>query len=248
MKYGTTKLGTSRFSGESTEEDGDETVEDEFTPLEQELIESIEADDAPSSVYDRFDAHLKPPFKSTEDSQWDKFLDVLAQEFEDWIDTRNEMHVARYIDTADGVELDRIGEFVGAERRSGERDAHYRARLKVEFHVRVGSGTIDDVIKTSALLLDTARSNITVSEDFDTEAARFNVEVPAHVIDNSGVTVDEYGQLLENVRAAGVRVRAQTKGTFTYRSESDFRNRINDTDKGYSGLGTNVGGSYSGLI
>lgn len=246
MKYGTTQFGVARFSeGELSE---DESEDGELTEIEQELIESIEADGAPDDVLARFENHLKPAFKDDSGTQWNKFLKTLAFEFEDWIEARNDVHLARFIDTADGVELDRIGEFVDVQRRGGETDDHYRARLKVEFHRRVGSGTIDDVIKTSALLLDTSRSNITVTEDFDTEVARFDVEVPTHVIGSSGVSVDEYGQLLENVRAAGVRVVAKSKGSFTYRSESDFKNGVNDPSKGYSGLNTDTGGSYSGLL
>lgn len=261
MRYGHDQLGD-QFSTDSTDGGsggGDESDSGGFREsaserqLERDLIETIDPQ-GPDYSRQRLEAHMKPVYNPGENgSQWDKLLNAIAGEFEDWVDSRNNVMEAGFVDTAQGPPLEKIGEIVQTPRRSGESVEHYRARLKVAFHRHIASGTVGDVKKTSALMLDTDASNLTVIEDFDAEPARFQLNVPSYVLDEAGVSVSEYRDLIDDVKAAGVRVLATEVGSFTYRSEQDYQNGINEQSKGYNGLDANgdprdIGGGYSGLI
>lgn len=258
MKLGNQRIGNSRFSATTTDsggsDGGEEEEEDDWVigPAEEALIDTIEPQ-GPDTPKERLKAHMKPPYPTSGGTQWEKLLTAISNEFEDFIETRNKVTLASFIDTAERETLGKIGSVVNTPRRTGETDSHYRARLKVAFHRNIASGTIQDIKTTSALLLDTDETKISISEDFDQEPARFDITVPSAILENAAVSVDEFRSLLTDVKAGGVRVVAKQKGSFTYRSESDFHDGINDSGKGYNGLDDtgepmDMGGGYSGLI
>lgn len=60
----------------------------------------------------------------------------------------------RWLDTAEGEQLDGIGRIVGV-RRNGT-DDHYRLRLRAQIQILLSSGTIPEILRIFRLLIDSA--------------------------------------------------------------------------------------------
>lgn len=194
----------------------------------------------------RFEAHIKSAFNTGEGTQWDRLLNTFAQEFEDVHTARDEVVTSQYVDTATGKQLDKLGTLVQLPRRRDESDAHYRGRLKVQLRSQIGGGTIEDIKQVTSILLDVPPGLVEISEDFDIEAARFDIDIPAGALDDSPIEVDDFVGWLDKVRAGGVRVFGTIDGSFEHRSIEHYENDPTDEDFGEErGYGYGV---YSGLL
>lgn len=213
------------------------SVEDEeaidFAETFEELQESA-APAGPPTPADRMYSHIKPAFQARDNEKWQALVESFAEEFEQLADARQEVVISRYVETAFGQQLDRIGKFVQTPRKTDENDASYRARLIVEFKKITAGGTIDDFLEVSEVLLETDASNITIDEPFDTEPARVDISIPDKLIEEADFTIGEYADYLREIKAAGVRLRGVMLGGFTHRSEEDYMNGVNDISKSYN--------------
>lgn len=220
-----------------------------LTPEErEELLDSVRTP-GPNEARERLEGHIKPPFDTSEGSQFDRLLDTFASEFEVAESELEEVHLASFIETAHGRQLDKFGEFLQTPRQTGETDDHYRGRLVTQLAALTGGGTIWAIKQVCATLLKIDPSDAVIEEDFGTEPARFILTLEGHVIENSPVSAEEVRGFLETARAAGVRVEARTLGGFTHRAQGD----VSDPAKGYDSLDETgqprgEGGGYAGLI
>ncbi len=62
------------------------------------------------------------------------------------------LQTMRYLNTAEGIQLDGLGQILGLPRIPGESDADYRERLQFQIFVNNSSGTPEEVIKILAFL------------------------------------------------------------------------------------------------
>lgn len=197
---------------------------------------------------ERFDSLVKSAFPTDSGTTWDSFLNTLAAEFETELSVRQNLWLQQYIDHATDAQLDKIGAYFNLSRRSGERDAHYRSRIKLQIPKYTSGATINEILDLSSVLLGCRPQDLELIESFDIEPARFDIQVKEQVMRDADVSVEEYEALLQDVKAAGVRARATIGKQFTYRSIYDWENNINDESRGYGGLNTDVGGAYADLI
>lgn len=236
--FGASFFGAEPFGGVGPDDSEPGTEQ----PIEApDLVKSVRVR-GPPSVRERFESHIKSPFDTEPETTWDRLLNTLSEEFEEIHTARDEAMLASYVDTAVGEQLDKIGSFVQLPRKHDETDSHYRGRLKVQLRVLLGGGSIEDIKETAAILLQTQPREITITEDPDTEPARFDIEFKTEYLRNSTVTVNEFVSFLDEVRAAGVRIFGTVKGGFEYRSVDDFDAGTNDPNKGYNN------GAYAGLL
>ena len=63
----------------------------------------------------------------------------------------------RYLNTAQGVQLDGLGQILGLERTPGESDASYREALQFQIFVNQSHGTPEEVIKILKFLTDATK-------------------------------------------------------------------------------------------
>lgn len=198
---------------------------------------------------DRADRVMKNPYPTDPGTVWDKFLNTITDEPEQLYASIREVERHRDVDTATGGPLEKIGGLFTLPRRQGESDAHYRKRIKLQLPIHTTSATLDEIIDDSTMLLDCAPSEIRLYETFDIEPARFDVFIDERVVTEANVTVPEYVQLMRDVKAAGVRVVATIGKQFTYRSEYEFLNGLNDPERGYGSLDDSMlGGPYADRI
>ena len=135
------------------------------------------------------------------------------------------------------------------ERFQFEGDDHFRTRIKLQLPKNTTRTTIDEILRVSTIMLDCDRSQITLVESHDIEPARFDVVVEEQVLRQADITTAEYVELLQDVKAAGVRVVATIGEQFTYRSAYEFTNGINDPERGYGDKDDpSVGGPYADII
>mgnify|MGYP006292073315 CR=1 FL=1 len=179
----------------------------------------------------RAETLVKSPFHGT---VWDKLLDVLAAEPVAQHSAIRELVAAHNIDTAQGAVLDKHGALVDVTRRKGERDAHYRKRIKLQLPADQSGATIPDIIYLSAILLDCHQSQIELHETPGVEAARFDILLDEQVITETDVTADEYLALIQDIKPAGVRALVTIGQQFTHRSVADLQTGSNDPDKAYN--------------
>ena len=159
------------------------------------------------------------------------------------------MQAARFIETASNAQLEKFGERFDLPRQQGESDAHYRKRIRLQIPQYTTGATIPELLRLSEILLECDPENLAIIESFDLEPARIDVLVDEHVLSNRNITVDEYVDLLQTVKPAGVRLVATIGEQFTYRSSYEFENGFNNPNKGYGDKDDpTVGGPYADRI
>jgi hypothetical protein len=217
-----------------------------FGPVKQ-TPDELQATNTPR---DRFDNWVKSAFPTEDGTVWNDLLNTLAGEFNSQLSVRQNLWLQQYVDTATDAQLERVGEgLFNLPRRGGESDPHYRSRIKLQLPKYTGGATINEILSVSSHILDCDPEQLELVESPDTEPARFDLFINEQTVTRAGVSVDEFTGLLQEVKAAGVRARATIGAQFTYRSEYEFNNNINDADRGYGSADGNVEGApYADII
>lgn len=208
-KLGESKLGSTQFA----------------TPAEFEIGENV--------ARERAEEHIKHTFPTGDGTVWDQVLSTILYEFEVENEVIEQIVNGRFVDSAERYQLGMIGDFFGLERRRDEEDGHFRARIKQQIPRHTTTTTIDEILNASAELLDTSTERIHIEENFGIEPARFDVYIEDIVFSEAGIDVDDFEDLLQDLKAAGVKAMATVGKQFTYRSVGDFEDGINTEDQGY---------------
>lgn len=108
--------------------------------------------------YERANALLASQFRDTlpgqEKNNFQKLLKAIIISLQE-IDDQNQLLIAgRFLETAQGVNLDGIGEILGLARGPGQDDASYREDLKFQIFINRSNGTPEDVIEILKYLTD----------------------------------------------------------------------------------------------
>ncbi|ADJ14460.1 hypothetical protein [Halalkalicoccus jeotgali] len=180
------------------------------------------------SERERLESYLKAPFRTPrltdgtyEATEFGALVGMFSEMAQAMVSMRNEMLAERYVDLARGRQLDRIGALVLTPRRQDERDDPYRIRIKAEFLKRVSGGTIDEIRQMLAVLLDTDREQIRISEPFDLVPATMVVDFDAPLLDQAPVEREELREYVLGAAAAGVEVELTIEDPFRHRPASD---------------------------
>lgn len=108
------------------------------------------------------------------------------------------LYIGVWIDNAEGLQLDNLGDVVG-EGREGRDDDTYRLWIRARIAINRANGKIDDTLKVARLILE------------PTAVLSYTPEYPAayrvDVLDTAISAADIY-ELLNEVRPAGVRLTA----------------------------------------
>ncbi len=131
-------------------------------------------------------------------SGWAGILDSYSAQVQDVENVLFELIEERFLDDAVGVQLDGIGQIVGAP-REGLSDDDYRLRLRVQILINRSSGTIEDLLEIVALMIQDVTNTIVLTESFP---AYIQIEV------TEATTVDGFSvaALVKKAKAGGVRL------------------------------------------
>ena len=125
------------------------------------------------------------------------FLRSLANPTQDLEDTLWDLLTKRDLDTAEGKQLDVLGEIVG-ESRKGKNDDDYRIAIKAKIGQNISKATPEDVISVFILLVKANTAYF--MEYFPAEAAIF-ADVNIEALDNAAILA-----FMQKVMPAGVRL------------------------------------------
>lgn len=174
-------------------------------------------------TFEKMFRKLTGPFIKRRDSNVSKIFKLYAEHHDKVTLSKDVIIKANDIDSAAGVALDRIGQFVQLA-RDGWSDEEYRKRLKIKVAQNYSDGTINKLLEVMALVLNTSPSNIQISSDWEYgNSATIRIHsIPISVLDSSGFTELEITTILQDIVASGIAVGSVVfDGTFKYSEVGD---------------------------
>jgi hypothetical protein len=106
--------------------------------------------------YERAIALLASQFRETASdggkTLFQKLISVFVGSFQELDDVNQELLTKRWLDTAEGVQLDGIGQIVGLERTGGQTDDDYREALQFQIFINGSNSTPEEAIKVLKFL------------------------------------------------------------------------------------------------
>ena len=199
---------------------------------------------------------LTDAYSKEKDSNNYKLFMLLANELKQMSEAEKKTRDTRCINTATGEALDLIGKDLGVE-RDGLSDDIYRITLKAKEYMNFGTGSYNNSVVLLANALDCDISDIHIVEGYEVSSAMgASIEIdslPLSVLNNVGMSVEEYEKIIKYVVPAGVAVSsASVEGTFEIGPEAWDESEIEvDESAGFADdeqttggiLGAAIGGS-----
>lgn len=127
----------------------------------------------------------------------------------------------RDIDQAEGHVLDRIGSNVN-QQRGQLPDEVYRVLIKSKIKRSLSDGSINTLIDFLSFILQINTREVNINELWESgKPAALHINVPGGAINQTGLSLKQFGRLINLVVAAGVRAEVLFAGTFSF--SSDYR-------------------------
>lgn len=194
-----------------------------------------------------------------------KLLDVVGQLFDRTEADIKELDNATSVQEADSVEqLENLSQLVNLNPKDGTTLGKYRDRSIAEFQMMTSEGTAEDILGAASTILNIDIKRIDYRKLDENGAV--NLMLPSSALDSSELADEEIAEIISKQAAAGFRIQATRRGTFTYLPESAYSGPYDDAnggydetqldsdpEKGYDGLDADGnpkdnGGTYAGLI
>lgn len=157
-------------------------------------------------------------FNKDPDSHIGRLFQIINEEMEKVRNVFSVIEQYRDIDQAKGYTLDKIGKNV-EQQRGATVDDVFRMLIKVKIKRNLSDGAIDTIIEILSFLLNIDVSEIDVKELWDKgNPAAIQVDIPADVVNSTGLTLMQFGELIDKVAAGGVRTFSLFQGTFDFSS------------------------------
>lgn len=170
-----------------------------------------------------------------------KLTKIIDDTFDDLEVALESVRDSHNLNKASGVSLDHLGFFT--KRRKNEEDDKFRARIKIEAGKLFTSGTINEIKKIIAAVLQTSTTNIVIEEPAE---CVLKMILWRHQLDYVGISAEELYEFSQSIKPAGIKLILVEMGTFTCRGIGEQ----NDPSKGYNDLNNSNpnAGTYAGLL
>jgi len=143
------------------------------------------------------------------------YLSIFATELQRLDAFINELYDQRFIETATGPELERLGAEVGVTREAGESDEVFRFRVKLGAAVAASDGTADDIADILALAFDDdTLEAITVEHINGDPLTQFTI--PSHAIESIPLTKTELETEIQQAFPCGHVITIVRDDTFVF--------------------------------
>lgn len=197
---------------------------------------------------------LTDAYKKNSKSNNYRLFEVFASEFEKLYQTQVKVRQFRGVDEANGKTLDLIGSNYNVS-RGNMNDELYRPMIKAAIARTWCNGTFNSVLELLALTLNTDVKNVALTEDYETGGSSGMLTIastPKDALNAVGMTVQEYGQIVQSILPVGVGVNLVAfDGTFSYATKDyeggEYKPELN-ANEGFADEGQTVGGTLSGVI
>ena len=184
-----------------------------------------------------------------------KLFEVFASEFQKLYQTQLKVRQFRSVDEATGKTLDLIGENYNVSRGTMN-DELYRPMVKAAIARMWCDGTFNSVLELLALTLNTDVKNVSIAEDYEkaggSTAMVTIATTPTDALNAVGMTVNEYGQIVQNILPIGIGLTLTAfEGTFSYATKNytsgTYTPELSETE-GFADDAQTTGGTLSGVI
>lgn len=145
-----------------------------------------------------------------------KLVELTTKHIQENQDVYERIEEWRDVDKAEGKVLDMHGRDV-RQNRGQLSDNVYRVLIKSKIKRGLSDGSIDTIIDFMSFILQVDPEEIEVNELWsEGKPAVLDIKAPVAPIANTGLTVKQFGTLVDLVVAGGVRAESQFQGTFEF--------------------------------
>lgn len=144
-------------------------------------------------------------------------LEVLISEYYRLDLDIDDIEDAKFVQSASGEHLDKLGHLVNVTRKFGETDDKYRKRVTVGYAIASASTTFDNFATIVFNMLDADTDDLEINPNYP---AKVTVKTFGSTIDDNVLTESEIVDLLSSAVPAGHDVTITKEGTFEFSSSS----------------------------
>lgn len=190
-------------------------------------------------VLQRFLDRLTDNYDKTENGNVHKLAQLTVYHIQENEDTLQTIGDWEDIDQAQGTTLDMHGKDVG-QQRGQTNDEMYRVLIKSKILRNLSDGSINTIIDFIAFILQCDVTEIQVRELWsEGKHATLHIEAPVAPISATGLSINQFGTLINLVVAGGVRAEVLFEGTFEFGGVED----TTDAAKGFADEAQTQGGT-----
>lgn len=184
---------------------------------------------------------LTDVFAKNPNSYMGKFYLIVSEQLTKLTNEAEKVENWRDVDQAEGTTLDAIGASRGQQRGRAS-DEVMRALIKTKIAQNNSDGTIEMLIEFLSLALKIPKSQVIITSLW-TEGthATIHVNVPAAAINKTGLSLAQFGQLINVIVASGIRAEVLFEGTFAF--SDDYNESQFDNNTGFADDAQTIGGT-----
>lgn len=192
---------------------------------------------------------LTDVFTKNPNSNLGKLLTIAAEQLREVQATFETIEDWRDIDKAKGTTLDLIGGNVGQKRGAASDDV-YRILIKSKIARNLSKSDINTIIRVIAVALGAEYSEVQITEKFNDPlepepAAISLLRMPLARLNESGIELSQFVQIIQRTVAAGVKVDSiELAGTFEFGSLPEESN----PDRGWGDVNNPAIGGKMGAV
>lgn len=176
-----------------------------------------------------------------------QLLEPVAESTTQYLQTTDDVYESLIIETAEGQELENIGNPLGVYRNNNESNELYQRRIKSFYRQIINNGSPNDIIESVSLILDISKESIELENN---DGVDFLIRVPLKSLQNKSFTENNVEDILNTLSAATYTISITASGTLEYITPSEYNTGA--TDEGYadseSGIDSDNRGTYSEVI
>lgn len=191
---------------------------------------------------------LTGAFTKNLDSNVGKLILLISEQNEKIIDTFTKIENWRDINQAEGTTLDLIGKGRRQERGKAT-DEIMRVLIKSKIARDSSDGTINGIIQSLALSLNTSLSTIKIRALYSEgqPAALMIDDLPIESLNRVGMSTSQLGAIAQEITVSGVRIASiDLSGSFAFSSQSNVLET--SIDFGLAPLDQSTGGTLGGTF
>lgn len=186
---------------------------------------------------------LTDAYKRNPESNVYKLAQLACHHVQENADVLDRIQAWRDIDQAEGAILDDIGRDV-RQNRGVAADNVYRTLIKAKIKRNLSDGSINTIIDFISFILSCDPREIAVRELWtEGRNATLSIEAPVGPISQTGLTVRQFGTLINLVIVGGVRAEALFEGTFEFSDIPVGDDGPTDAAKGFAPADQSAGGT-----
>lgn len=193
------------------------------------------------NVLDKLIGRLTGVYNKKPGSNVHKLMQLTAHHIQENEDLYKKISDWRDIDQAEGKVLDRVGQNV-QQYRGQLPDETFRVLIKAKIKRGLSDGSVDTLIDFISFVLQVDPTDVWVRELWpEGKHATIHVTTPADAIVATGLTLNQFGRLINEIVVAGVRAEVLFEGTFAF--SSNYEGSEFDPNAGFANDEQTTGGT-----